>query len=624
MPYLLLRRSFAYVTFGVETISHLFWCNFSIFSRVLFTNLSFEGYPHPFIFMDTLLNTITSKRWVTYGVLVILPFLLYWPVLTYSFSPLDEQWLIVHDAAFLKQWQNLKYCFTDAIHGIFYRPLLRVSLLFDFQMGQLNPKVYHLTNLIIHLINVVLVYECIKLLKTKSSIAFMLALIFAVHPLLLHAVAWIPGRNDSMLSLFVLLALMQLVNYLETGRVISLILHLLFSCCALLTKETAIVLPFLFGTFLLLYQVPVSKKKRLLLFGFWSLLTIVWWFVRMHFTTKSAISNTDFAHALMRFGIALAGNVGKLILPVEQSVSPTRFLYTAIAGVILLGVIVWLFKTHKWQQHRIALWALMLSGSTLAVAVWFGAKTSHGEQYEHRNYLPLIGALVAIGQLKFGQIRIMQYSLLGVFILFSGMTYNRMPVYKNDLTYIEDALKGCPTDYFLHYTMANSYAARGDYHNAVDALTEAHRLYPKKPEVIFRRAQCYQAMGKKKACLDDFDAAVNASNKYYDAIIGRVNAYLFFGDTAAALSDLEYLRRAHPTLNPQVHPKVVMFSIGMQLKEINRLIALNPDMALFYADRAKVFLTIGDKEKARLDFETACRLEPGNESYKLYLTHIMQ
>jgi hypothetical protein len=94
----------------------------------------------------------------------------------------------------------------DALKDPYYRPLFLDSMILNYHMsgGGENIASYHMVNVLLHIISVVLLFSLFKKLGIKELHAFLLALVFAVHPVLSQAVAWIPGRNDTLLAVFTL------------------------------------------------------------------------------------------------------------------------------------------------------------------------------------------------------------------------------------------------------------------------------------------------------------------------------------------------------------------------------------------------------------------------------------
>jgi len=95
----------------------------------------------------------------------------------------------------------------------FYRPITIASYAIDYFIWQDNPAGFHFTNLLIHLANTFLVYAIILSIASLSGIAFIGALLFAIHPVHTEAVAWISGRADILSSLFSFLSILLYINF---------------------------------------------------------------------------------------------------------------------------------------------------------------------------------------------------------------------------------------------------------------------------------------------------------------------------------------------------------------------------------------------------------------------------
>lgn len=97
-----------------------------------------------------------------------------------------------------------------------------------FWFQEKNPFFYHLTNLLIHLANSILVFIFLGRLKVSKEISFFFSVVFAVHPVLAQAVVWLAGRKDSLLNFFVLFSFIFLIDFLEKRKVVYLWFYLSF------------------------------------------------------------------------------------------------------------------------------------------------------------------------------------------------------------------------------------------------------------------------------------------------------------------------------------------------------------------------------------------------------------
>ncbi len=137
----------------------------------------------------------------------------------------------------------------------FFRPLISISIWLDYWIWGLNPIGYHVTNTVAYVGCVVFVYLIAK--RFAPSGALFCAVLFAVLPVHAEALYWVSGRTDLFATAFVAGAFLAHLR----GR---LLLTVVLFALALLSKESAIVFPFI----LLAYQLIVARnRKPLLAFG---------------------------------------------------------------------------------------------------------------------------------------------------------------------------------------------------------------------------------------------------------------------------------------------------------------------------------------------------------------------
>lgn len=105
-----------------------------------------------------------------------------------------------------------------------YIPLTIISFAINYFFSQNTASAYHLTNLIIHLLNCLLVFWFIFLLTKKIPVAIITSLFFGIHPLHVESVAWITERKDMLYALFYLASTISYIYYLQKKTKKSLFL----------------------------------------------------------------------------------------------------------------------------------------------------------------------------------------------------------------------------------------------------------------------------------------------------------------------------------------------------------------------------------------------------------------
>ena len=135
-----------------------------------------------------------------------------------------------------------------SIANSYWRPALEAVYRGEYQLFGFNPHGYHFLNILLHILNSSLVFYCLHIIfkksgMTRSGIAFAVALVFLLHPVQSETVACVSGISN---LLYVFFCLLSFWLYLRSATGLALIVYAL----ALLTKEQAIIFPFL----VLLYE----------------------------------------------------------------------------------------------------------------------------------------------------------------------------------------------------------------------------------------------------------------------------------------------------------------------------------------------------------------------------------
>src|SRR6185295_9344279 len=143
----------------------------------------------------------------------------YLPALSFQFLNWDDNVYVLSNP-WIRAWssENLVHIFTKPYYSNFL-PLHLLSYMVDYSLWGLNPTGYHLQSIILHALNAVLALLVVRRMLGSPVVAFLAALLFAVHPSHVEAVAWISIRKDLLSTLF---ALLTLSFYLRTWGATSI------------------------------------------------------------------------------------------------------------------------------------------------------------------------------------------------------------------------------------------------------------------------------------------------------------------------------------------------------------------------------------------------------------------
>ena len=192
----------------------------------------------PFIAGDS------GRRWALAFLLAVLTILVYRPVDRYPFIHTDDT-AYVTDNAHVRSglsWVTLKWALTS--HDVAnWHPLTWLSHALDCQLFGLNPARHHDVNVILHALNAVLLFWVLVQATGFSGRSFMVAALFALHPINVESVAWISERKTLLSVFFFLLAMAVYRWYARKPRIGPYLVVALSYALALMAKPLAITFP---------------------------------------------------------------------------------------------------------------------------------------------------------------------------------------------------------------------------------------------------------------------------------------------------------------------------------------------------------------------------------------------
>jgi tetratricopeptide (TPR) repeat protein len=213
---------------------------------------------------------ITPDRAVLVGSL--LAAFAYFQDVRYDFI-LDDIPLILMNES-ITSWRNWKMAFQTHIFevknptlaiefaAVHYRPVYKLWQILNEQMfGSVLPW-WHLTSLLLHTCVILLVYQLgIKLLRERWTAA-LAALLFAFHPIHVESVAYVTASTDLLVTLFALISFLAYFRFrAEGGSLLSFLVSVFAAALAMLSKETAVMFPWLLVAYEALHENPAGMRQ---------------------------------------------------------------------------------------------------------------------------------------------------------------------------------------------------------------------------------------------------------------------------------------------------------------------------------------------------------------------------
>ncbi len=431
-----------------------------------------------------------------YLVIFCAAFALYAKTLSFEFIPSWDDSEYVINNLYIRAFtaDNLTAIFAGSFF-LNYTPLQLLSYMADYQAWGLDPAGYHLTNVILHAINACLAYALIGRVVPSRKVAFVSAMLFAVHPVNVENTAWISERKSLISALFSMLAVMSYIGYAKGRGKGAYAAAAFFFILAIISKPVAVVLPAVLAAYEMTLGEGIRKKILALvpLFAISVALAVV------TFTAQSGGGSVghETLSAEMLFGtvypsmLPVFWKYAALILwPFNQSGFYDITIYNSFLSPLVLisavtiaasGVIVLRYCNGQGRFWFLWFWLWVLPVANIIPLPVF-----YADRYM---YMPAISFFVLIGwlaeQASFhgastpsGR-RYLHSAVATVLIVFYGLiAFFRVDVWKNELVFWSDAAAKSPNMYVPHLNLGFALEERGMYAEAVMEYETAVRIYP--------------------------------------------------------------------------------------------------------------------------------------------------
>ena len=564
--------------------------------------------------------------------------------LSNGFSLDDEDFLVGSD--FIKNWQNAFVIFTpeyldvSAKHADLNRPVMTWSLITDYVVWGMNPFGYHLTNVLLHTINTLLIYSLGALLLKDLRVSLLAAILFGVHPIHTEAVNGINFREDLLVTTFFALSL---ITFIKARWKLSLLLF----ACALLSKESAIVFPLI----LILYQYIFVKDAGLrewfnrnkgyyigililiagYLAGLFMLLSNTN-LPRIEFFGAGWYQTTTIAGAIVENYVRL------LLFPTQLSIDHNPIIIKSIFNIRALSGIVFVaclfmysvfFLKKRAMDSFFFLWFLI---TLIPVAGTLYQQPSA----ERFLYLPSIGIIFLMASLSvfiYEKIvalylkKIVISSILTIIFSYSLVCIGRNRVWKDDYSLWSDAVMKAPQSQRANFNLGRQYHKRKDYpmalryYNQALQRNTANMIGIDPVEPLTNIGLVYGEMGKHNPAVGYLEKAMkrNPQNTLSHYNLGV--AYFEQGRYDDAINEMKTALRFKPDQGDAYHYLGIAYIqqglFEQAIKELLTAIKLKPDDAELHYNLGIAYLKQGRNDEAISEFSIALKLKPDyKEAYQ--------
>jgi protein O-mannosyl-transferase len=544
---------------------------------------------------------------------LIVTFIAFYPSLSNGFTNWDDEAMVTDNWMIKNLSGETVIRFFTTIHQNLYQPIVLLSFSIEYYFFKLDPRPYHTTNLILHLLNCALVFWLILLLSGNAHVACLTALLFGVHPLRVQSVAWVVERKDLLFSFFFLLSFISYIYYREKAGMKYYGLSLGLFLLSLLSKVMGAMLPLALLLYDALYQKKLDRAAFLEKIPYFLLsLAIV-------LVTIPQQANKSLMPCILH-NIIVAAYIVFLYIAKILALVGLSFFYQYPASLKahippLLSIFPFLVLALLW-----ALYAARRYSRTVTFGGFFFLITifpviqiipiiGYEIIAERFTYIPSIGVLYILSEAFFRlyerqgrALRILLTIVLVVIIgLSSVITWQRCAIWKDSLTFWNDTLKRNPDTAVAHNNRGTYYFDKKEYQKALQDYNEALRISPHYAAAYHNRGALYFEIKDDARALADFNEALMLKPSC-PAYSNRGFLFTLTGNHDRALDDYRHALELDP-FNPEVYNNrgVTYYAkkdYDKAIDDFNRALKLAPGFFRAYTNRALAYCMTKDYDRA--------------------------
>lgn len=534
--------------------------------------------------------------------LAVMTLAFFWQVGGFEFVNYDDDLYVTENLHLQKGFspEGLRWAFTTT-EAANWHPVTWLSLMLDERLFGRNPSGYHLTSLLFHILNTLLLFRALRRMTGDLWPSAFVAALFALHPLHVESVAWVAERKDVLSAFFWMLTMISYLRYTERPATGRYLLVLLVFAIGLMAKPMLVTLPFVL---LLLDVWPLGrlnlealKQRGWLLVGEKIPLlaltlasSVITFLAQQSGGAVSSIERLPFSLRLENALVSYVRYIGKMLWPAKlapfypQIENGHPFWQTAGAALFLAAISILVFQMRRARPFLAVGWLWYLGTLVPVIGIVQVGAQAIADRY---TYIPLIGLFIMIawGVPPLLANRPFQKAVLGfsAVVLLSSLailSWRQAGYWRNSLTLFNHALRATSRNYVAHVNLGTALEKNGNLDEAIVQYTKALQIQP-----LLDRAH------------SNLGAALNKKGEFSEAI----------HHFSIALEITPTLATAHYNLG------VTLEEIGQldeALSHFSKAIESKPNYVEAYNNMGAVLDKKGRSDQAVAQFTKALQLKP--------------
>jgi tetratricopeptide (TPR) repeat protein len=587
------------------------------------------------------------------AVLFLVAGALFLPSLNHGFIWYDDP-IYVSDNPHVRTgltWNNITWALTG-LYAANWHPVTWWSHMLDCELFGLRPWGHHLTNVVLHGINAVLVFLALRRLTGTTWRSFVVALLFGVHPMQVQSVAWISERKNLLSTMFWMLALWSYAEFAgrqKSSRNVSAaasprpfyLLALGFFCLGLMSKAMLITVPFLLLVLdywplrrLERKRIPALVAEKLPFFFCAFIAGMLTYIAQKHGGAMDAASPliSRIENAL----IAYCRYLGKLFYPTRLAVFypsvlnwPGYMVMLATILLIAISISVLLLRTRR--PEFLAGWLWFLGTLVPVIGLIQAGEQSLADRYF---YVPGIGLfIILIWGFSTLNERLPKTFLAAIILsiaaasLSSVRTLHELAYWRDTETLFRHAIAVTDNNYLAHDILGVALEKRGLLDEAIAQFREALKERPNYPEARNSLGLTLEKAGRTDEALREYREAIALRPDFPDAHFNLAVALGSSGHVDEAEAEYEKVLRLDPNAADAHNNLGFLFdkrgALDQAIFHYRQAIRLNPAYARAHFNLGVALTRQGRLDEAITQFELALKYKPDYKEAQFNLKAVL-
>lgn len=499
---------------------------------------------------------------------------------------------------------TLKDIFTTSGDYNMYVPLVIASFALEWKMVKDKPFLYHLDNVLLHLLCTALVLIFFRRLGLSIWWSGFAALLFGIQPMRVETVAWVTERKELLCTFFYMAALLAYLGYLASGKGRYMLFALLFFALSIFSKTVALTLPFILVLLDWYFQRKLCPKvifEKIIFFIATVAIMLPQFFIfkktNPHSTSPQAIMNAyNYLEQVVLGCYVYAVYMLKSVIPytlsamypIPASLRAEHWAGAAVAILAVGGILA------GWRKYRFAAFGLLFFSFNIGLLILVSFFLSDfAFLNDHYSYIAYMGLFFVIAMSlqrltdKIPSCRI-PAAIFAVVMLaaLSIVTIKYIPTWKNSETLWTHVIEKYPRQFAVAYLNRGNYRFEKNLQDkALEDYNAAININPDSPIAFQNRALIYLMKNNYAKALQDY-------NRSFEFI------YLYDNDGQVLKSLIS---------DAVGNRGLIYYKMGQYQKALTDLdlaIKLNPSNPTNYFNRASVYQKMGRIGEAKRDIKT--------------------